>query len=189
MLLTFELWPIKFSLTFFLFIVWLQFFVKYFIRCLLINCQNFWIFPKIYLAWNLLQRYTFIVVIIITQSSIGGVCWLDFSVSFRICYWVIYGIQVQLKILAEEMQAISKGLEKVIQELSMSENDGAVSENFCKVSFELLFTYKFSTFFFGSQKFASTAHCFITRLWSPGNSLILCYTVEPIQLQLANLSV
>lgn len=32
------------------------------------------------------------------------------------------------------MQAISKGLEKVVQELSMSENDGAVSENFRKVS-------------------------------------------------------
>nr|KAJ0225343.1 hypothetical protein LSAT_V11C100046240 [Lactuca sativa] len=31
---------------------------------------------------------------------------------------------VQLKYLAEEMQAISKGLEKVVQELSMAENDG-----------------------------------------------------------------
>ncbi|CDP10219.1 unnamed protein product [Coffea canephora] len=46
--------------------------------------------------------------------------------------------KVQLKILAEEMQAISKGLEKVIQELSMSENDGAVSENFCKALKEFL---------------------------------------------------
>lgn len=43
-------------------------------------------------------------------------------------------VQIQLKFLAEEMQAISKGLEKVVQELSMSENDGAVSENFRKVS-------------------------------------------------------
>nr|XP_027069193.1 formin-like protein 18 isoform X2 [Coffea arabica] len=46
--------------------------------------------------------------------------------------------KVQLKILAEEMQAISKGLEKVIQELSMSENDGTVSENFCKALKEFL---------------------------------------------------
>lgn len=40
--------------------------------------------------------------------------------------------KVQLKILAEEMQAISKGLEKVIHELSISENDGPLSENFRK---------------------------------------------------------
>ncbi|XP_052199006.1 formin-like protein 13 [Diospyros lotus] len=40
--------------------------------------------------------------------------------------------KIQLKVLAEEMQAISKGLEKVIQELSMSENDGPISEEFCK---------------------------------------------------------
>ncbi|CAN1328337.1 Formin-like protein 13 [Linum perenne] len=38
--------------------------------------------------------------------------------------------KVQLKFLAEEMQAISKGLEKVMQELSSSENDGPVSESF-----------------------------------------------------------
>lgn len=31
------------------------------------------------------------------------------------------------------MQAISKGLEKVVQELSLSESDGPVSENFLKV--------------------------------------------------------
>lgn len=41
--------------------------------------------------------------------------------------------QIQLKYLAEEMQAISKGLEKVAQELIASENDGEVSENFGKV--------------------------------------------------------
>ena len=41
-------------------------------------------------------------------------------------------LQIQLKYLAEEMQAISKGLEKVVQELTASENDGPVSENFCK---------------------------------------------------------
>ncbi|KAL4558009.1 hypothetical protein LXL04_036205 [Taraxacum kok-saghyz] len=40
--------------------------------------------------------------------------------------------KMQLKYLAEEMQAISKGLEKVVQELSMGENDGPISESFRK---------------------------------------------------------
>ncbi|KAG1326580.1 putative formin-like protein 6 [Cocos nucifera] len=40
--------------------------------------------------------------------------------------------KIQLKILAEEMQAISKGLEKVEQELTSSENDGPVSATFHK---------------------------------------------------------
>ena len=43
-------------------------------------------------------------------------------------------LQIQLKSLAEEMQAIIKGLEKVKQELVASENDGPVSEVFRKVS-------------------------------------------------------
>ncbi|KAK6942289.1 Formin, FH2 domain [Dillenia turbinata] len=46
--------------------------------------------------------------------------------------------KIQLKVLAEEMQAISKGLEKVLQELSLSENDGPVSENFRKALKEFL---------------------------------------------------
>ncbi|GLT85364.1 hypothetical protein SLE2022_035550 [Rubroshorea leprosula] len=46
--------------------------------------------------------------------------------------------KIQLKFLAEEMQAISKGLEKVVQELASSENDGPVSEKFCKVLKEFL---------------------------------------------------
>lgn len=46
--------------------------------------------------------------------------------------------KIQLKFLAEEMQAISKGLEKVVQELTASENDGRVSENFCKTLKEFL---------------------------------------------------
>ncbi|MCO5605782.1 hypothetical protein L7F22_059966 [Adiantum nelumboides] len=41
--------------------------------------------------------------------------------------------KIQLKSLAEEMQAVSKGLEKVEQELTASENDGAVSEGFRQV--------------------------------------------------------
>lgn len=38
-----------------------------------------------------------------------------------------------MKALAEEMQAVSKGLEKVEQELAASENDGAISAGFQKV--------------------------------------------------------
>ncbi|KAL2348798.1 hypothetical protein Fmac_002798 [Flemingia macrophylla] len=41
--------------------------------------------------------------------------------------------KIQLKALAEEMQAVSKGLEKVEQELIASENDGAISTGFRKV--------------------------------------------------------
>ncbi|XP_022931069.1 formin-like protein 14 isoform X1 [Cucurbita moschata] len=41
--------------------------------------------------------------------------------------------KIQLKALAEEMQAVSKGLEKVEQELTASENDGAISIGFQKV--------------------------------------------------------
>ncbi|CAL0333068.1 unnamed protein product [Lupinus luteus] len=46
--------------------------------------------------------------------------------------------KIQLKYLAEEMQAISKGLEKVVQELTASENDGPVSECFCQILKEFL---------------------------------------------------
>ncbi|PPS03011.1 hypothetical protein GOBAR_AA17656 [Gossypium barbadense] len=38
--------------------------------------------------------------------------------------------KIQLKCLAEEMQAISKGLEKVVQELTASENDGPTLKEF-----------------------------------------------------------
>jgi hypothetical protein len=41
--------------------------------------------------------------------------------------------KIQLKELAEEMQAITKGLEKVEQELTTSEKDGPGSEIFYKV--------------------------------------------------------
>lgn len=41
--------------------------------------------------------------------------------------------KIQLKSLAEEMQAVSKGLEKVEQELAASENDGAISTGFQRV--------------------------------------------------------
>lgn len=52
---------------------------------------------------------------------------------------------MQLKYLAEEMQAITKGLEKVVQELSMSENDGPVSENFRKVRISVSVQYMSNT--------------------------------------------
>ncbi|KAG5063877.1 hypothetical protein JHK85_005060 [Glycine max] len=54
---------------------------------------------------------------------------LDFSKALQ--FIVLIGI-IQLKFLAEEMQAINKGLEKVVQELSTSENDGPISETFRK---------------------------------------------------------
>jgi hypothetical protein len=38
--------------------------------------------------------------------------------------------KIQLKYLAEEMQAISKGLEKVVQEFTASETDGQISKHF-----------------------------------------------------------
>ncbi|KAF2308883.1 hypothetical protein GH714_022722 [Hevea brasiliensis] len=41
--------------------------------------------------------------------------------------------KIQLKNLAEEMQAVSKGLEKVEQELAASANDGAISAGFQRV--------------------------------------------------------
>lgn len=49
--------------------------------------------------------------------------------------------QIQLKSLAEEMQAVSKGLEKVEQELTVSENDGAISAGFQKVRVGLVVSY------------------------------------------------
>ncbi|CAI9283996.1 unnamed protein product [Lactuca saligna] len=46
--------------------------------------------------------------------------------------------KIQLKVLAEEMQAILKGLEKVKQELAASANDGPVSEGFGKTLKEFI---------------------------------------------------
>jgi hypothetical protein len=52
-------------------------------------------------------------------------------------------MQIQLKSLAEEMQAVNKGLEKVEQELTTSENDGPVSEIFRKVTTTAASFYSF----------------------------------------------
>ncbi|KAK4774229.1 hypothetical protein SAY87_029248 [Trapa incisa] len=46
--------------------------------------------------------------------------------------------KIHLKFLVEEMQAISKGLEKVVQELALAENDGPISKNFCQILREFL---------------------------------------------------
>lgn len=59
--------------------------------------------------------------------------------------------QIQLKSLAEEMQAITKGLEKVKQELAGSENDGPVSEVFCKVFSFFFLIFSVSWFFIISR--------------------------------------
>lgn len=48
--------------------------------------------------------------------------------------------KIQLKSLAEEMQAVSKGLEKVEQELAASDNDGAISAGFRQVLKGFLYT-------------------------------------------------
>jgi hypothetical protein len=58
-------------------------------------------------------------------------------------------MQIQLKSLAEEMQAINKGLEKVEQELTISENDGPVSETFRKVTTTVVFSLFFRICFKG----------------------------------------
>lgn len=49
--------------------------------------------------------------------------------------------------VAEEMQAVSKGLEKVEQELSASESDGAVSLGFQKVK-DLFFPLSYDVHLF-----------------------------------------
>ncbi|GKV10558.1 hypothetical protein SLEP1_g21902 [Rubroshorea leprosula] len=48
-------------------------------------------------------------------------------------YPIGFRAEIQLKNLAEEMQAVSKGLEKVEKELAASENDGAISLSLQKV--------------------------------------------------------
>lgn len=99
-------------------------------------------------------------------------------------------LQIQLKALAEEMQAIIKGLEKVKQELSASENDGPVSVVFHKVSWptikvklmleaqswsalkvKLMFSYK---------EFFSGLKIHIEFFYLLQNNVIACYCWLPI---------
>lgn len=81
----------------------------------------------------------------------------------------MFYIQIQLKFLAEEMQAISKGLEKVIQELSASENDGPVSENFIKVLKELV------SFPRHRQDLSMSAYLFLSLFfcWAPPGGVVV----------------
>ncbi|KAI5435939.1 formin-like protein 14 [Lathyrus oleraceus] len=44
-----------------------------------------------------------------------------------------FSSKIQLEALAEKMQVVHKGSEKVEQELTASENDGSISSGFCKV--------------------------------------------------------
>lgn len=76
---------------------------------------------KIFLAWKLHRRLYRITYIAIALA--------------RFIIFLPEGCvtQIQLKSLAEEMQAIVKGLEKVELELTASESDGPVSEVFRKV--------------------------------------------------------
>ncbi|KAK8975917.1 hypothetical protein V6N11_057751 [Hibiscus sabdariffa] len=65
--------------------------------------------------------------------------------------------KVQLKVLADETQAISKGLEKVVQELSASEKDGPVSGTFCKTVREFL------SFAEGEVKSLTSLHSYVGK--------------------------
>ncbi|KAL7196272.1 hypothetical protein ACSBR1_036304 [Camellia fascicularis] len=64
--------------------------------------------------------------------------------------------KIQLKSLAEEMQAVSKGLEKVEQELTAPENDGAVSAGFQKLG-DILGTLGYSFFCFLIQIYVGSS--------------------------------
>lgn len=70
------------------------------------------------------------------------------------------------------MQAISKGLEKVIQELSTSENDGPISEIFCKV-----FKQSLMTFFFSVHSFASLSYQFVYKLLHQHTEPLSCTNI------------
>ncbi|GMJ07766.1 hypothetical protein HRI_004445800 [Hibiscus trionum] len=65
--------------------------------------------------------------------------------------------KIQLKFLADETQAISKGLEKVIQELSASEKDGPVSASFCKT------VKAFLSFAEGEVKSLTSLHSYVGK--------------------------
>ena len=69
-------------------------------------------------------------------------------------------LQIQLKSLAEEMQAIIKGLEKLKQELVASENDGPVSEVFRKVH-SCFFAFYSSTY---KQGLLHCLHCILPHV-------------------------
>ncbi|GJS00542.1 formin-like protein 13 isoform X2 [Tanacetum coccineum] len=80
--------------------------------------------------------------------------------------------KIQLKYLAEEMQAISKGLKKVSEELSMAENDRPVSENFLKVLKEFLHSAQ------GEVRSLVSLYCVVGRNM---DSLSLYFGEDPVR--------
>lgn len=92
-------------------------------------------------------------------------------------------MQIQLKMLAEEMQSISKGLEKVKQELSASETDGPVSEVFHKVFITLHLRYL--SYFSGNlliftwHKFVSICPKMLFAMWRNNMKQVVCPQTSP----------
>nr|GEZ56204.1 hypothetical protein [Tanacetum cinerariifolium] len=78
--------------------------------------------------------------------------------------------KVQLKYLAEEMQTISKGLEKVVQELSTAENDGPGSEKFIKA---------LKVFLSSAEGEARTLASLYSLVGKNGDALILYFGEDP----------
>ena len=74
-------------------------------------------------------------------------------------------MQIQLKVLAEEMQTIIQGLEKVKQELAASAEEGPVSEVFHKVGNMILYIYIskfFVILYFGPPYYSSRVPPLVT---------------------------
>ncbi|KAL6555145.1 Formin-like protein 13 [Orobanche gracilis] len=84
--------------------------------------------------------------------------------------------QIQLKFLAEEMQAINKGLERVLQELSMSESDGPVSDHFRKSVAEMRALKEFLHFSEGEVRHLASLYAGVGR---NVDSLILYFGEDP----------
>ncbi|XP_039011846.1 formin-like protein 14 [Hibiscus syriacus] len=78
--------------------------------------------------------------------------------------------KIHLKVLAEEMQAIVKGLEKVKQELAASENEGPVSDVFRKTLKE---------FISGSEAEAASVTHLYTEVGKNADSLALYFGEDP----------
>lgn len=98
------------------------------------KCQSYWILTRILFIWKLQLRYNqFCFLIRINLLVALPNCFNRVLILAFINFTFTSNDQIQLKTLAEEMQAVSKGLEKVEQELSASENDGAISVGFQKV--------------------------------------------------------
>ncbi|XP_039005238.1 formin-like protein 20 isoform X2 [Hibiscus syriacus] len=78
--------------------------------------------------------------------------------------------KIHLKVLAEEMQAITKGLEKVKQELAASENDGPVSDVFRKTLKE---------FVSGAEAEAASVTNLYTEVGKNADSLAVYFGEDP----------